>query len=76
VGENGRTGPAFDAAQWDDVVREIERTAPRHVGCDCRFSGYRVAGSWRGKRSSVQILPPPSGAPVTDAEPNLCVCTN
>ena len=56
-------GPAFDAAQWQRVVEEIERTGPPKVGRDCSFSSFRVAGSWRGKRSGVQILPPPPDAP-------------
>lgn len=56
-------GPAFDAAQWGQVVEEIEKTGPHQVGRDCSFSSFRVAGSWRGKRSGVQILPPPGDAP-------------
>ena len=56
-------GPAFDAAQWKQVVEEIERIGPSKVGRDCSFSSFRVAGSWRGKRSGVQILPPPADAP-------------
>ena len=54
-------GPAFDAAQWEQVVREIERTGPYKVGRDCSFSSFRVGGFWRGMRSGVQILPPPGG---------------
>src|SRR5260370_34416279 len=53
-------GPAFDAAQWEHVVKEIERTGPCKVGRDISFSSFRVAGSWRGKRSGVQILAPPA----------------
>lgn len=56
-------GPVFDAAQWEQVVEEIERTRPTRIGRDCSFSSYRVDGSWRGKRSGVQILPPPMDAP-------------
>src|SRR5437762_2218493 len=56
-------GPAFDAAQWKQAVEEIERTGPYKVGRDCSFSSFCVAGSWRGKRSGVQILPPPMEAP-------------
>ena len=40
-------GPAFDAAQWEQVVEEIERTGLCKVGRDCSFSSFRVAGSWR-----------------------------
>lgn len=61
-------GPAFDAAQWEQVVEEIERTGPHKVGRDCSFSSFRVAGSWRGKRSGVQILPPPADAPRAPSE--------
>ena len=61
-------GPAFDAAQWEQVVEEIERTGPYKVGRDCSFSTFRVDGSWRGKRSGVQILPPPADAPRAPVE--------
>jgi hypothetical protein len=61
-------GPAFDAAQWDEIVREIESTGAIKVGRDCSFSSYRVAGSWQGARSGVQILPPPGDAPVAPVE--------
>lgn len=61
-------GPAFDAKQWDEVVRDIESTGPMKVGRDCSFSSFRVAGSWRGARSGVQILPPPADAPVAPVE--------
>lgn len=61
-------GAAFDATQWVQVVEEVERTGPRKVGRDCSFSSYRVRGSWRGKRSGVQILPPPAKAPVAPVE--------
>ncbi len=61
-------GPAFDAAQWEEVVEEIERTGPYKVGRDCSFSTFRVDGSWRGKRSGVQILPPPADAPRAPVE--------
>ena len=53
-------GPAFDAVAWQQVIEEIEKTGPHRVGRDCSFSSFRVAGSWRGKRSGVQILPPPA----------------
>ena len=61
-------GTAFDATQWKQVVEEVERTGPHKVGRDCSFSSYRVGGSWRGKRSGVQILPPPADAPVAPVE--------
>ncbi len=54
-------GPVFDAAQWEQVVEEIERTGPHKVGRDCSFSSFRVAGCWRGKRS-------PAVCRVADAE--------
>jgi hypothetical protein len=62
------SGPAFDAAQWQRVVEEIERTGPYKVGRDCSFSTFRVEGSWRGARSGVQILPPPPDAPRAPVE--------
>ena len=61
-------GAAFDATQWEQVVEEVERTGPHKVGRDCSFSSYRVGGSWRGKRSGVQLLPPPADAPVAPVE--------
>ena len=61
-------GPAFDEAQWEQIVQEVERTGPYRVGRDCSFSSYRVTGSWRGKRSGVQILPPPADAPLAPVE--------
>ena len=56
-------GPAFDSDQWMQVVEEIERSGPYKIGRDWSFSEFRVDGSWRGKRSGVQILPPPADAP-------------
>lgn len=61
-------GPAFDAAQWEEVVEEIESSGPCKIGRDCSFSTFRVDGSWRGKRSGVQILPPPDDAPRAPVE--------
>jgi hypothetical protein len=56
-------GPAFDPGQWAEVVEEIEGRGGRRIGRDCSFSSHRVNGSWRGKRSGIQILPPPADAP-------------
>ncbi len=61
-------GPAFDATQWEQVVKEIQRSGPYKVGRDCSFSSFRVNGSWRGERSGVQILPPPADAPRAPVE--------
>lgn len=61
-------GPAFDRAEWSEVVSDIEQTAPIKVGRDISFSGFRVSGSWRGVRSDVQILPAPAGAPQAPVE--------
>jgi hypothetical protein len=56
-------GPAFDSARWEQIVAEIERPGPYKTGREYSFSSFRVAGSWRGTRSGVQILPPPPEAP-------------
>jgi hypothetical protein len=59
-------GPAFDASEWQKIADEIESAilvgTPK-VGREYSFSSFRVTGSWRGPRSGVQILPPPSQAP-------------
>jgi len=61
-------GPAFDATKWARVTEEIETSGPLRIGRDCSFSSFRVLGSWRGKRSGVQILPPPADAPRAPVE--------
>jgi hypothetical protein len=64
-------GPAFDAAQWESIAKEIETsvlTGPTKVGRDYSFSNYRVQGSWQGERSGVQILPPHPDAPTAPVE--------
>lgn len=61
-------GPAFDPAQWDQVTDEIESKGPIKVGRDCSFSSFRVAGSWTGALTGIQILPPPLDAPVAPCE--------
>jgi hypothetical protein len=61
-------GPAFDPARWEFAVQEIERIGPLKVGRDISFGSYRVAGSWRGAHSGIQILPPPSSAPQSQYE--------
>jgi hypothetical protein len=33
-------GPAFDALQWDEVVREIESAGVIKVGRDCSFRAF------------------------------------
>jgi hypothetical protein len=38
------------------------------VGREYSFSSFRVLGSWRGKLSGVQILPPPDDAPRSPVE--------
>lgn len=64
-------GPAFDAAEWERVSEEIEKSilaGPLKVGREYSFSSFRVLGSWRGDRSRVQILPPPDDAPRAPVE--------
>ena len=57
---------AFDPTQWEQISSEIENSVlkgPTGVGREYSFCGRRVTGSWRGKLSGVQILPPPSEIP-------------
>ncbi len=64
-------GPAFDAAEWERVSEEIEKSifaGPLKVGREYSFSSFRVPGWWRGDRSGVQILPPPDDAPRAHVE--------
>jgi len=64
-------GPAFDAAEWERICKEIEESilsGPLKVGREYTFSRFRVLGSWRGIRSGVQILPPPEDAPRAPVE--------
>jgi hypothetical protein len=59
-------GPAFDPAEWRQMKQAITKSlfdGELRVGRDYSFSGFRVSGSWRGRRSGVQILPPPDDAP-------------
>jgi hypothetical protein len=58
-------GPAFDRADWDRVVHEIQSQGQTKIGRDISFSSFRVRGSWRGERSGVQILPLPASPPDT-----------
>ena len=61
-------GPAFDPVQWDKVIEDIEGKGRSRIGRDCSFSSFRVAGSWRGRSSGIQILPPPADAPLAPVE--------
>ena len=45
-------GPAFDVAQWEQVVAEIDSAGPHKVGRDCSFTSYCVAGFVRQNRST------------------------
>jgi hypothetical protein len=59
-------GEAFDPAEWQRVSREIEGAILAGVpktGRDYGFSTFPVLGSWRGRRSGLQILPAPEDAP-------------
>ena len=59
-------GPAFNAAEWQRISQPITKSlfdGPLKFGRDYSFSSFRVFGSWRGRRSGVQILPPPDEAP-------------
>ena len=64
-------GAAFDAAEWEGIREEIEKSilaGPMSVGREYSFSSFRVQGSWQGECSGVQILPPPDDAPRADVE--------
>jgi hypothetical protein len=58
-------GPGFETAEWEGISQEIEKSilaGTLKIGRDYSFNTFRVRGSWRGYRSSVQILPPPFDA--------------
>jgi hypothetical protein len=64
-------GLAFDEAEWQKIADELESAilvGPLKVGREYSFSSFRVAGSWCGACSGVQILPPPPQAPRAPVE--------
>ena len=64
-------GPAFSRDEWQSISEEIDKSilvGPTKVGRDVSFCSFRVDGSWRGEKSGVQILPPPSDAPRAPVE--------
>lgn len=64
-------GQAFDAAEWQRISEEIEKSilaGPLKVGRAYSFSSFRVLGFWWGERSGVRILPPPDTAPRANME--------
>lgn len=64
-------GPSFDAAEWEQVSEEVEKSilaGPLMLGREYSFSSFRVLGWWRGTHSQVQILPPPDNAPRAHVE--------
>lgn len=66
-------GEAFDPAEWERISREIEGAilsgAPK-TGREYSFSTFPVLGSWRGRRSGLQILPASDDAPRAAGAPN------
>src|ERR1700722_16125987 len=59
-------GVSFDLAEWRQAKQKIDKSlfdVSLKVGRHYSFSSFRVSGSWRGRRSGVQILPPPDEAP-------------
>src|SRR5215217_8749914 len=66
-----KSGPAFDAAEWRQVSKEMDGLlgdGPLKIGRQFSFSSYRVPGTWRGKDSFVQIMPVPADAPQSSVE--------
>jgi hypothetical protein len=64
-------GPGFDADEWKRISEEIDtsiKAGPIKTGREYSFSSFRVSGSWRGRNSHVQILPPPDDAPDAEEE--------
>ncbi len=64
-------GKAFDPSEWNRISQEIEKSilsGPLKVGREYSFSSFRVTGSWRGKQSGIQILPPPDDTPRAHVE--------
>ncbi|HEY6248989.1 MAG TPA: hypothetical protein VI685_03455 [Candidatus Angelobacter sp.] len=64
-------GPAFTAAQWEEVSNKISKSlldGTTKVGREYSFSGFRVRGSWNGTRCGVQILPPHRESPQAPVE--------
>lgn len=66
-----KPGQAFDEDKWRQIKNDIEQSllaGPEKVGREYTFSSFRISGSWRGRSSGVQILPPPSDAPSAKVE--------
>lgn len=64
-------GPAFDDSAWARISAQIDESllgGQMRVGRDFSFSSYRVNGSWRGKKSGLQILAPPTDTPRAPVE--------
>ncbi len=54
-------GDSFDAEKWNRLSEEIDLTlmgGTEKIGREYSFAGHRVAGSWRGARSEIQIVAP------------------
>src|SRR5262249_3501492 len=74
--DNGRIvaiapGAAFDSDEWERIRAEFENSVlggPMKVGRNWSFSSSRVQGFWRGSRSGIQLLPPPTGTPQAPVE--------
>jgi hypothetical protein len=68
--ERVEPGPALTEDEWRGIERDLNAidSAPTVFGREFSFSSYRVHGWWRGERSQVRILPPPSDAPRADME--------
>jgi hypothetical protein len=64
-------GQAFDQTRWNDIIDQINvllSLGQQQIVRWWTFNTYRVAGSWRGAKSGVQILPPLPDTPVAPVE--------
>jgi hypothetical protein len=64
-------GAAFEEAQWQQIITEAQDSllsGSMKFGRDYCLAGRRVLGSWRGRKSGIQILPPLADVPIAPVE--------